>query len=91
MFTAFQPFRIPISAKLFRIANSSNRRSKIKVKLIFHWARIFSSEQAKSECDWLVMSSVFVASQSEALSNISLPFFHGKMGIGIPSTNTPFL
>ncbi len=26
--------------------------------------RFFSREQAKSECDWLVMSSVFVASQS---------------------------
>ena len=26
--------------------------------------RICSREQAKSECDWLVMSSVFVASQS---------------------------
>ncbi len=26
--------------------------------------RIFSRAQAKSECDWLVMSSVFVASQS---------------------------
>ena len=26
--------------------------------------RFFSREQAKCECDWLVMSSVFVASQS---------------------------
>ncbi len=26
--------------------------------------RFFSCEQAKSECDWLVMSAVFVASQS---------------------------
>jgi hypothetical protein len=25
---------------------------------------IFSREQAKGECDWLVLSSVFVASQS---------------------------
>ena len=32
-------------------------------KAVFHLA-IFSREQAKSECDWVVMSSVFVASQS---------------------------
>ncbi len=31
--------------------------------------RCFSREQAKSECDWVVMSSVFVASQSSC-------FFH---------------
>ena len=30
---------------------------------LFHLA-IFSREQAKSQCDWVVMSSVFVASQS---------------------------
>ncbi len=33
------------------------------LKAVFTW-RICSCEQAKSECDWLVMSSVFVASQS---------------------------
>jgi hypothetical protein len=27
----------------------------------------FSREQAKSDCDWVVMSSVFVASQSSCL------------------------
>ncbi len=32
--------------------------------LWFSTSRFFSHEQAKSECDWLVMSSVFVASQS---------------------------
>ncbi len=30
---------------------------------VFH-LEIFSREQAKSECDWVVISSVFVASQS---------------------------
>ena len=33
------------------------------LKPVFHYA-IFSREQAKSECDWVGMSSVFVASQS---------------------------
>ena len=31
---------------------------------LFSTWRFFSREQAKSECDWLVMSSVFVTSQS---------------------------
>ncbi len=29
----------------------------------FSTLRFFSREQAKSECDWVVMSSVFLASQ----------------------------
>ncbi len=33
------------------------------LKPVFHYA-IFSRDQAKSECDWVMMSSVFVASQS---------------------------
>ena len=37
------------------------------VKPVFHLVTLtlfFSREEAKSECDWVVMSSVFVASQS---------------------------
>jgi hypothetical protein len=34
-----------------------------RIKLVLYLA-IFLSEQAKSECDWMVMTSVFVSSQS---------------------------
>ena len=45
--------------------NTQSERSitDICIKPASTW-RIFSREQAKSECDWLVMTSVFVASQS---------------------------
>ncbi len=51
-----------INSKFFR-ASSNMPRVREDVKPVFHLA-IFSREQAKSECDWLVMSSVVVASQS---------------------------
>ncbi len=35
-----------------------------ELKARFPLGEFFSREQAKSECDWLVMSSVFVTSQS---------------------------
>ncbi len=37
-------------------------------KARFPLGDFFSREKAKSECDWVVMSSVFVASQSGCLS-----------------------
>ena len=52
------------------------------VKFVFHLA-IFSREQAKSECDWVAMSSVFVASQSSCFfplfARTNLP--RGKQGL----------
>jgi nitric oxide reductase large subunit len=36
----------------------------------FPLAYFFWREQAKSECDWVVMSSVFVASQSHCFSSV---------------------
>ena len=44
-----------------------SNRSRTSINLLlsrFSTWRICSREQAKSECDWLVISSVFVASQS---------------------------
>ncbi len=53
----------------------------ILVKPVFHLA-FFPREQAKSECDWVVMSPVFVASQSswrEQISSVFAP--SGKQAI----------
>ena len=36
----------------------------LSLKPVFHLANLLAREQAKSECDWLVMTSVFVASKS---------------------------
>ena len=51
---------LPYSPIIFHAKN----RSKMSVLSPFFTWRFFSHEQAKSECDWVVMSSVFVASQS---------------------------
>ena len=55
-----------INSKFFR-ASSNMPTVREDVKPVFHLA-IFSREQAKSECDWLVMSSVVVARQSSCFS-----------------------
>ena len=46
---------------LYQIYNTTTH--VVNIEPVFHLANLFA-EQAKSECDWLVISSVFVASQS---------------------------
>ena len=43
---------------------NSTRGTIVAINPVFHLAIFFAREQAKSECHWVVMSSVFVASQS---------------------------
>ncbi len=56
------------------VAICSKNASDLMVNIIylspFSTRRIFSREQAKSECDWLVMTSVFVASQSSCFFSV---------------------
>ncbi len=43
--------------------------NQIAFKLVFHLANLFA-RTSKSECDWLVMSSVFVASHQVAFFSV---------------------
>ncbi len=62
-----------VSVVIIKRASRLVNVNKIKFLLIlsrFSTWRLFSREQAKSECDWLVMSSVFVTSQSSLLLSL---------------------
>ena len=56
--------RRKISNIFVQAERSNSSKTKQRTLSRFSTWRICSREQAKSECDWLVMTSVFLASQS---------------------------